>query len=162
MKRIFFTQNTKNYIDKLNKELLQKVASHEINYYAVSEEHSKMHRFYEEAVDKVVFPPVKVFALVKWADQDVKTNTFTQDNIYNIEVFFHYKELEERNLIVSVGDFIEFANQGLFFEIYKLTEHKMLWNMIEQEVFKKAECKSARKNQFSVLGNVFSSGSLPW
>lgn len=149
---LFVTPREVNFFNHISKELIQRIVSQRVIYYSVSEEHTKTHKLYEEAIRKTVFTPVEVNALVLY-ENPVQTSTqFTIDTIYSVEVYFHMHELEERKLIPREGDFVKFGN--ILYEIEKLTRPQIVYGQMNNEVMVKAECRVSRKSQFEVLDNI--------
>ena len=140
------------FFNGINKELLQKVICQKIIYYSVSQEHTKSHRLYDEAVRKTVFTPVEVNALVLYQEPEQSVNKFTIDTVYKVEVYFYQEELRERELIPRVGDFLKFGN--IVYEIEKLNRPQITFGQIEHEVMIKSICRVARESQFDVLDDI--------
>lgn len=149
---LFVTSREIDFFNHVAKELIQRVVSQRIIYYSVSEEHTKTHRLYDEAIRKTVFTPVEINALVLYKDPVQTSTQFTVDTIYSIEVYFHIHELKERNIIPREGDFLKFGHT--VYEIEKLTRPQIVYGQIDQEVMAKAECRVSRKSQFEVLDSI--------
>lgn len=152
MARLFIGDRELNFYHGINKELLQKVVCQKIIYYSVSEEHTKTHRLYDEAVRKTVFTPVEINCLVQYQEPEQKVNQFSIDTIYKIEVYFYQEELRERELIPREGDFVKFGD--VVYEIEKLNRPQITYGQIEKEVMIKAACRVARESQFKVLDDI--------
>ena len=141
-----------DFFNCITKELIQKIISQKIIYYSVSEKHTNTHRLYDEAIKKTVFTPVEVNALILY-NEPIQTSTqFSIDTIYSIEVYFHYNELEERNIIPREGDFVKFGK--IVYEIEKLNQPQIVYGQIQNKVMVKAVCRVTRKSQFEVLDNI--------
>lgn len=149
---LFVTPREITFFDHIAKELIQRIVSQRIIYYSVSEEHTKTHRLYDEAIKKTVFRPVEVNALVLYKNPEQSATQFTLDTIYSIEAYFHIHELKERKIIPREGDFIKFGN--ILYEIEKLTRPQIVYGQINNEVMVKAECRVSRKSQFEVLDDI--------
>lgn len=146
---LFVGEKEVNFFNTVAKELVQDVVSQKIIYYSVSEEHTKTHKLYDEAIRKTVYRPVEVNALVLFKEPEQSTNQFTIDTQYFLEVYFHHHELEERRLIPREGDFVKWNK--VVYEIEKLTAPQITFGQIQHEVMIKAECRVSRKSQFKVL-----------
>ena len=141
-----------NFFNSINKEVIQKIISQKVIYYSVSEKHTKTHQLYDEAIRKTVFTPVEVNALVLYNEPTQTATQFSIDTVYSIEAYFHYHELEERNIIPREGDFVKFGK--IMYEIEKLTQPQIVYGQIQNKVMVKAVCRVARKGQFEVLDNI--------
>lgn len=135
-----------SFFDSIAKEMIQRVIGQHITYYSVSEEHTNSHPLYNEAISKTVFTPIDINALILYGEPDQTNTQFTIDTIYNIEVYFHTHELEERNVVPREGDFVKWGT--VIYEISKLTEPQLVFGQINEKVMKKAECVVSRKSQF--------------
>ena len=140
------------FYNGINKELLQKIICQKIIYYSVSEEHTKSHRLYDEAVRKTVFTPVEINCLVLYQEPEQKIGQFSIDTIRKLEVYFYQDELRERELIPREGDFVKYGD--VMYEIEKLNEPQLIYGQIEKEVMVKAICRSSRESQFKVLDDI--------
>lgn len=152
MGRLFLGSKELNFFNNITKELLQKIVEQKIIYYSVSEEHTKTHRLYDEAINKTVFRPVEINALVLFNEPIQTATQFSIDTVYSIEVYFHVHELEERNIIPKEGDFVKFGD--ILYEIEKLNKPQIVYGQAENLVMMKAICRVSRKSQFEVLDGI--------
>ena len=146
---LFVTPKELNFFNHINKELIQRIVAQTITYYAVSEEHTKTHKLYDEAITKTIFQPVTINARVLYKSPDQNVGQFSIDTVYSIECYFHIFELQERNIIPREGDFVKFGNT--VYEIEKLTRPQITYGQIDHEVMVKAECRVSRKSQFELV-----------
>lgn len=152
MARLFIGEREVNFYNGINKELLQKVICQKVIYYAVSEEDTHSHRLYGEALQKSVYTPVEVSALVLYQEPEQKVDQFSIDTVYKMEVYFYQEELRERKLVPREGDFLKFGD--VVYEIEKLNRPQIIHGQIEKEVMIKAACRVARESQFKVLDGI--------
>lgn len=150
MARKFITEREIAFIHRVNHELIQKVVGQEISYYAISLEKSRVDDLYREAVEKVWDPPVLINARVMWDNTQSSSTTFGVDSKYNLEVYFHKLELDERNVKPKEGDFIEFG--GVFFEITSVTQPQIVFGQVNNKIMTKCVCVPSREGQFSAGG----------
>jgi hypothetical protein len=132
MSRLFITPRELNFISDITKEFIKDVVGQKVYYYAVNENKTKTDGVYNEAVQKVVDQPIALDALVDAHFHDgTKINQFGVDQQYKIEVFLQYRDLVDKSIQVSVGDYFSFSD--IFYEvteinfmrnIYGLPEHK--------------------------------------
>lgn len=146
MSRKFVTDREIAFINSINKELIQKVSGQEINYYAISLEHSRAHRLYDEATKKVWAPPVKINGRVHWDNSGTASTGQGTDSKYVCDVFFHTLELQDRNVAPKEGDFIEFGQ--VFFEITAVTQPQLVFGQVNNKIMTKCTCIPAREGNF--------------
>lgn len=156
MARKFITQREINFIDRVNKELIQKVVGQEVTYYAISVEKSRVNRLYEEAIQKVWDPPVLIDARVLWDNTNSTSTGMGIDSKYPLEVYFHDLELRDRNVKPKEGDFIEFGQ--VFFEITSVTQPQIVFGQVNNRIMTKCVCVPSREGQFHAGGD-FSAGT---
>lgn len=138
------------YIDAINRQLIQRVIGEEVIYYAISLKNTEVKRLYGEAVKKTASAPVRINALVKYENPNTRSMDFGMDAVFNLEVYFHNKELTERNVKPTEGDFIEYG--GIFFEITSVTQPQLVYGQIENKIMTKCVCITSREGQFQ-FGN---------
>lgn len=148
---LFVNDKERRFFKQLHKELVQKIVGQEVTYFSVSVEHTKVDDLYNEAVQKTVFQPVVINALVYYMEPLPEANRFSLDMVYQIEAYFGKAEMEERNIIPRNGDFLKFGD--IFYEIIKLTEPQIYFGQIDHSVMWKAEARVAREGQFKYLEN---------
>ncbi|MHB8407956.1 MAG: hypothetical protein ACYDHY_07720 [Acidiferrobacterales bacterium] len=146
MSRFFAPEREIEFINVVTQELIQHVVGEEINYYAISKENTKTNKLYRETVKKVWAPPVKVNALVYWDNPQTTSTPIGQDSKYEVEVYIHAKELVDRNLVASEGDFVEYGQ--VFFEITSATQPQLVFGQINNRVMWKLVCVPSRQGQF--------------
>ena len=151
MAKKFITERELAFIDRINKELIQRVTGQEISYYAISLEKSSVNKLYDEAIEKVWDPPVLVNARVLWDNMTSTAGAFGVDSKYSCEVYFHSLELKERNVEPKEGDFVEFGQ--MFFEITSVTQPQIVFGQINNRLMTKCVCVPSREGQFQAGGS---------
>lgn len=151
----FITEREIAFINKVNKELIQHVVGQTVSYYAISLDKSKVHRLYDESVNKVWDPPVLIDARVLWDNPNEASSGFGVDSKYSCEVYFHTQELQERNVVAKTGDFVEFG--GVFFEITSVTQPQIVFGEVNNRIMTKCVCVPSREGQFQA-GNRSNEG----
>lgn len=132
MSRLFITNRELNFISDITKEIVKDVIGQKIYYYPISEIKTQTHGVYNEALKKVFDNPIALDAMVDNNFQtDTKIDKFGIDAQYKIEVYIQHRDLVDKGINVSIGDFFSFST--VFYEItervfmrniYGLPEHK--------------------------------------
>jgi hypothetical protein len=132
MARLFVTDRELRFISDITKELVKDVVGQKIYYYAISEIKTKTHDVYNEAIQKVYDNPIEIDALVEAKyHAGTKITEFGVDNVYELEVYIQWRDLVEKGIQVSVGDYFsygsimyEITDQNFIKTIYGQAEHK--------------------------------------
>lgn len=133
------------FLKRLNKELVEKVISEKITYYPISKKFTQKN-IYGEGRNKVFDPPVEVYSLIRWKDQEITTTNFGQDLIYSLDAFILNDTLNEINLLPKEGDMIEYDSKH--FEITSIEFPRQMLGREEQGFYVKLEATTVRKNIF--------------
>ena len=151
MGRLFLTEREINLINDLAKELVKDVVGQKIYYFSISNIKSQVHDVYEESPDKIFENPVEIDALVKYSPQDVRTNRFGSEEYYSIECYLQFRDLLDKGISVSEGDFFSYGTT--FFEVIKAPRTDVIFGQIEHKSYITITGKQSRKGQF--LSKVF-------
>lgn len=144
---LFLGKKERDYAKQVNDEIAERVIGQTVLYYPIDLESTNFHPIYGESIQKNFFPPVRVYALVKWGGQETTTTNYGLDKATKITVNFHKRRLkEDQDLYVREGDFVQYADQ--YFEIVKLIEPKLLFGQQEHKFEITAECISTRRGIF--------------
>lgn len=143
----FVSERDLAFFHAVNRELIQDVVQQEIFYYQIMAEKTKKDDLYNESVRKVWANPVKVNALILYENSTEVITALPPDSKFNIDVFFHKKELEERNLNPAMGDFVRFGK--IMYEILNVSEPQPIAGMINEQMMIKCPCTPARRGQFA-------------
>jgi hypothetical protein len=146
MGRLFLSEREINFISDIAKELVKDVVGQKIYYFSISNIKSQVHDVYEEAPDKIFENPIEVDALVKYSPQDVRTNRFGSEEYYSIECYLHYRDLLDKGIQVSEGDFFSYGET--FFEVIKAPRTDVVYGQIEHKSYITITGKQSRKGQF--------------
>lgn len=132
MARLFITQREINFISDITKEIIKDVIGQKIIYYPISEIRTKTHEVYNEALKKVFDSPIIIDALVNSEFQTTtKIDKFGVDAQYLIEVYIQHRDLVEKGINVSIGDFFSFSD--IFYEITDRTYMRNIYGMPEHK-----------------------------
>jgi len=132
MSRLFITNRELNFISDITKEIIKDVMGQKIFYHPISEIKTQTHSVYNEALKKFFDNPIALDAMVDNNFQtETKIDKFGIDAQYKIEVYVQHRDLIDKGINVSIGDFFSFSD--VFYEItervfmrniYGLPEHK--------------------------------------
>ena len=145
---LFLGEKERNLVKQVNDELIEKVIGQQILYYPIDLETTNFHELYGEAVEKTFLPPVRVYALVKFEQDDTTyLDSVGVDNLSQITVHFHKRRLtEDQDLFVREGDFVLYGD--LYYEIVTLSSSRRLFGQVNHTFEISALCKRARKGLF--------------
>tara|TARA_B100000282_G_scaffold224579_1_gene167499 strand:- start:483 stop:1157 length:675 start_codon:yes stop_codon:yes gene_type:complete len=149
MARLFITPREIDLISDLTKEVIKDVSGQKVYYYRVREDLSRVHDVYEESPDKVFDPPVEVEARVEYLPEEIRTNRFGNEEFYTINVFFHERDLLDREIEVRTGDYFSYGDT--FFEITSAIIESNVYGQIEHAIGVKVTGKQARIGQIDKL-----------
>jgi len=151
MARLFITPREIDLISDLTKEVIKDVAGQKVYYYRVREDLSNVHDVYEESPDKVFDPPVEIEARVEYLPEEIRTNRFGGEEFYSINVFFHERDLLDREIEVRTGDYFSYGDT--FFEITSAIVESNVYGQIEHSIGVKVTGKQARIGQIDKTPN---------
>jgi hypothetical protein len=145
---LFLGKKERDLVKQVNDELVEKVIGQQILYYPIDLETTNFHELYGEAVEKTYLPPVRVYALVKFDEDNTSyLDSVGVDNVSKITVHFHKRRLtEDQDLFVREGDFVLYGD--LYYEIMGLSSARRLFGQVNQTFEISATCKRARKGLF--------------
>ncbi len=152
MARLFITAREIDLISDLTKEVIKDVSGQKVFYYRVREDLTDVHEIYEEAENKVFDPPVEIEARVEYQPGIIKTNRFGNEEIDTINVFFHERDIIDKDLEIRMGDYFSYGE--VFFEITSAVVESNIFGQIEHSIGIKVIGKQARKGaiDFTALG----------
>ncbi len=133
------------FATRIARELVERVAGEKVTYYPISKKLNKSN-LYGEAVQKIFDPPIALYCQVDWDEQDVTTNMFGVDIVYNLQATVLDEYLESINLKIYEGDMIEYDDRR--FEIVKITEPRFIFGKESNSLGKVMLARSVRENQF--------------
>ena len=128
MARLFITQRELDFFSDIAKEVIKDINAQKIYYYPISEEKTKAHPIYDEAIRKIFDNPIIIEALIDNSfEKDTIINQFGIDKNFKIEVFVQYRDMIERGIEPSIGDYFTFSDV-----IFEITEVKVTRNIYGQ------------------------------
>lgn len=146
---LFRSKKDIDFVKRIAREVIERVVSEKITYYPISKQHSEQDSLYGESKVKIFDPPVEVYSLVEWLDQQVTTNQFGQDIVYNINVYILEEYLNQIELRPIEGDMIDYDEKK--FEILKVEQPRQIFAKAGQPLGRKLTCRSVRESQFQTV-----------
>ena len=111
---LFTGEKEADFVKQINDEVIERIVGQQVLYFAISREHTNYHSLYGEAIEKVYYPPVRVYAQVTWNGSKTEFTKYGIDRRPQIKIDFHKRRLtEDQNLYVRVGDFVRFGDFDL-------------------------------------------------
>jgi hypothetical protein len=149
MARLFVGQREVQFINDIGKELIKDVVGQFINYFPVSTIKSDVHAIYNEAIQKIFENPIRILALVGMPEYASKTTNFGPDLEVKLEVLIQYRDLQDKNVILTEGDF--FTYDDVLYEIITVTNAgKYIFGLAEYNTAWKITARNARLSQFDI------------
>lgn len=149
MARLFVSQRELNYISDITKEIIKDVIGQKVYYYPISETKSQVHGVYNESIKKVFDNPIILDAIVDTNFQtDTKMDQFGIDTQYRLEIFVQYRDILEKGIQLSIGDYFSFSE--IFYEISELNYTRYIHGMPDHLDGVKLVGTRVRKSQFDV------------
>lgn len=148
MSRLFITQRELNFISDITKEIIKDVIGQKIFLYPISELKTQTHGVYSEALKKVYDNPIALDCLVDNNFQtDTKIDKFGVDAQYKIEAYLQYRDLVDKGINISIGDFFSFSD--VFYEITDKTFMRNIYGLPEHKDGVKIVGTKAREGLFT-------------
>jgi hypothetical protein len=144
--RLFITPREIDFINDINKEILKDVNGQTIFYFPISEIKTQVHDVYQESPEKIFENPVRIDAWVAWEPQDVRTNRFGQEEVSRIEALIPDRDMIQREISISAGDFFSYGTQ--FFEVVQVKNTHNIYGQIEHTGGLRLIGRESRKGNF--------------
>jgi hypothetical protein len=139
-----------NLISDLTKEIIKDVNGQKIYYYPINELKTVAHGVYNEAMQKVFDNPIALDALVDNSfETETKTNAFGIDSQYKIEAYVQWRDIVDKGIIVSIGDFFSFSD--VFYEISDKVYMRNIYGQAEHRDGMKITGVKAREGAFEAV-----------
>ena len=149
MARLFIGQREVQFINDITKELIKDVVGQFINYFPVSTIKSEVHTVYNESIQKIFENPIRILALVGMPEYTSKTTSFGPDLEAKIEVLIQYRDLQDKNVTLSEGDFFTFDD--VLYEVLTVTNAgKNIFGLAEYNVSWKLTARNARLSEIDI------------
>jgi len=145
---IFRSRKDIQFVKRVSREVIERVVGEKFTYYAISKELTR-ENIYGESKAKIFDPPIEMFGLIQWLDQEITTNQFGQDIIYNIEIHLQEQYLEAIEMVPIEGDYLDYNQQK--FEITLVEKPTQIFGKAGQEIGFKLSCRSVRESTFKTI-----------
>lgn len=119
---IFGSVNDVGTLLHIGRELVGDVVEQEVLYYKICLEDTQ-ENMYGEASLKYYWTPLHLNCLIRRGDQDWKDEDYGSDLYRSTDFAFFKEDLRDRNLLLEVGDIIEWSKS--YFEIDGVKENQM-------------------------------------
>lgn len=148
MARLFLSTREVDFINDTAKEVIKDVIGQKVYYYRVRPEFTNIHNVYEEGIDKIFDPPIEIECRVEYKPEDVRVNKFGSEEFYTLDVWFHARDLIEKDIQVKEGDFLNF--DATWFEVVKSVIDSIVYGQIEHSMGVHVICKQARQGLIDI------------
>jgi hypothetical protein len=146
MARLFITQREIDYFNDIGKEVIKDIIGQQVIYWPVSTLKTKIHPVYNEAVKKIFENPIKVDALVGQPNWETRMTSFGPEQVNKLEVFIQARDLAQKGLEVSEGDYFTYGDQA--YEIVSALNLNNFMGQVEHDVGFKITGILARAGEF--------------
>lgn len=146
MARLFVTEREINFISDITKEYIKDVVGQKIYYYSISEVKTRANSVYNESPEKIFENPIVLDAIVGQPERDAKIDAFSYENTYTIEAYLHYRDMLDKQIELSIGDFFSYGS--LFFEVTEITYMRAIYGQVEHTDGVKLIGVTARESNF--------------
>lgn len=149
MARLFMGERAMSFFSDITKELMKDVAGHSAYYFQINYDKSDKNKLYGESTEKVFDGPIYVEAAIKFeGDANFSQDPSGLDKRNKMTAYFHKRDMDDRNIVPKVGDFIQFG--GVNYEVQKVTNPKIIYGYIDNFLHWVLECEQARKGNFNL------------
>ena len=132
MPRLFVTQREIDFFNDIGKEIVKDIVGQHVIYWAVSTLKTKIHPIYNEAVKKIFENPIKIDALVGQPTWETRMTQFGPEQINKLEVFIQARDILQKNIEISEGDFFTYGEQA--YEIVSSVNMNNFFGQVEHEI----------------------------
>lgn len=146
MPRLFVTQREIDFFNDIGKEIVKDIVGQQVIYWPVSTLKTKIHPVYNEAVKKIFENPIRVDALVGQPTWETRMTQFGPEQVNRLEVFIQARDLTQKNIEVSEGDFFTYGEQA--YEIVSSVNMNNFFGQVEHDIGFKITGLLAKAGEF--------------
>lgn len=145
---VFLNEKERQFVKSINMEIQERLLSQQILYYPIDKKSTNFHALYGEAINKTFLPPIQIFAMVEFNNEETESpSSIGIDKINTITINFHKRRLnEDKDLEVQVGDFVRYGDY--YYEIVQLKTPRKLFGQVEHTFEVTALCIRTREGNF--------------
>lgn len=161
MPRLFVGPRELDFFNDIGREIIKDISGQKVYYYPISYAKTMVDDLYQESPEKVFDHPIEIACRVSWNPAEVTTNQFGHDEIRQIEVFIHVRDVIERKINIQTGDYLAFGD--LFYEVTSAIFNDIVFGQSEYRMGYKLSCVQARQDEFmaKLLGPTWEGFSDP-
>lgn len=133
----FFSDRDINVFNSLNEELVGElhdsrdgIINQSVVVYKISAQDTETNLYGEASSGKIYKPGVQITCILNAEDFDYQTDEFGPDKNQNVLFSFLRNTLVEINLVIEVGDIIDWNNA--YFEISSINENQLIGGRYDQ------------------------------
>lgn len=147
MPRLFVTQKEIDFFNDIGKEIVKDVIGQQVIYWPVSTLKTKIHPVYNEAVKKIFENPIRIDALVGQPTWETRMTSFGPEQVNKLEVFLQARDINQKNIEVSEGDYFTYGEQA--YEIVSYVNMNNFFGQVEHDIGFKIIGLLARAGEFN-------------
>ena len=76
---MFLGEKDRNYVKQINDEISERIVGQTVIYYPIDIASTNFHSLYGEAIEKNFLAPIRVYAMVKWENDETTTENIVLD-----------------------------------------------------------------------------------
>lgn len=147
MPRLFVTQREIDFFNDIGKEVVKDIVGQQVIYWPVSTLKTKIHPVYNEAVKKIFENPIRIDALVGQPTWETRITQFGPEQINKLEVFIQARDLSQKSIEVSEGDYFTYGEQA--YEIVAAVNMNNFFGQVEHDIGFKITGLLAKAGEFN-------------
>lgn len=146
MPRLFVGPREIDFFNDISREVIKDIVGQVVYYYSIDYAKTMVDELYRESPEKVFDHPVKLDVRVSWVPTEVKTDQFGHDEVRQIDVFVHVRDVVGKRLNLATGDYLSFGET--FYEVVSCVFDDIVFGQPEYRMGYKLTCVQARRDEF--------------
>jgi len=143
----FATQRGFDFINCINKELINNVVETSVILYRITPENTVIN-LYGESIAKDYMVGTQVNVLIASDDQQTESSEFGTDAVRNVIFNFHRQTLKDVSLYPEYGDVIAFDDA--YFEIHNIIDNSRFGGKVDFDVSIICETHMTRRSSLNI------------
>lgn len=148
MARLFIGNREQQFMADIAKEFMKDVVGQVAYLFPVSTLKTQIHPVYEEAIKKIYENPVKIEVLADQVERGSSNSNFGLDRETRVKIWFHNRDLIDKDLRIFAGDFILYGDT--FYEIESINLKQNIYGQEDHIVSWESSCRVARIGQADI------------